>query len=173
MPVPGEVRGHRVELAHHAHAGAGGCDDGLVTAEDLNESPHEGYGLALVARVEVHLAAARLRVGKVYLHTDAFEKLDGSPTRLGEERVVEAGYKERHAHRYIPFSLVSKSPMIDHPGPSARFTVGLGRLCDLSCRFPGNVAGNPKRNDLGRSRGEEGHRDGSHSQPLGRTHAVW
>src|SRR5215216_7193822 len=105
-PVPGEISGHRVELADHAHAGAGGCDDGLVTAEDLHEAPHEGYSLALVAGVEVHLAAARLRVGKVYLHPQTFENLDGSLSRLGEERVVEAGYKECHAHRYsLPYPL--------------------------------------------------------------------
>src|SRR5215204_467305 len=101
-PVSCQVRGHRVELAHHAHAGARGCDDGLVTAEDLDEAPHEGYGFALVACVEVHLPAARLRVRKVYLHPEAFENLDGSPSRLGKERVVEAGYEERHSHRYIP-----------------------------------------------------------------------
>ena len=108
--VPGEVGGHRVELAHHAHAGAGGRDDGLVTAEDLHKAPHQGDGLALVARVEVHLAAARLRVGKVYLHPETFENLDRGPSCLGEERVVEAGYKERHAHRYSPFSSAPESP---------------------------------------------------------------
>src|SRR5215210_961431 len=138
-PVPGEVCGHRVELAHHAHAGAGGRDDGLVTAEDLDEASHEGYCLALVSRVEVHLAAARLRAGKVYLHPETFENLDRSPARLGEERVVEAGYEERDAHRYVPFSSVSESPMIDHPGYSARFPVGPERHCDPLCCFPGNV----------------------------------
>src|SRR5215210_2932468 len=101
-PVPGEVSGHRVELADHAHAGAGGRDDGLVTAEDLDEAPHQGDGLPLVAGVEVHLAAARLRVGKVSPPTETFENLDGSLSRLWKERVVEAGYKERHAHRYSP-----------------------------------------------------------------------
>src|SRR5688500_11910422 len=121
--VPYQLGGHGIQLAHHAHAGTGGRDDGVVPVEDLDEALHEGYRLALVAGVEVHLAAARLREGKVHHHPETLEDLDGGPTRLGEERVVEAGYKERHPHRYTPSS-VSRSHMIDHPGLSARLPPG-------------------------------------------------
>ena len=51
----------------------------------------------------MHLAAAGLLEGKLYLVPEPLEKRDRGPARLGEERVVEAGYKERYAHRYVPF----------------------------------------------------------------------
>src|SRR5829696_2115847 len=125
--VPGQFGGHGIQFAHHAHAGARGCDDGLVTAEDLDETPHQRYRLALVARVEVHLPAARLCEGKVHLHPETLENLHGGTSRLGEERVVEAGYKERHAHRYLPFSLVPYSTIIDHSGFSQSVFIGLAQ----------------------------------------------
>src|SRR5688500_17773536 len=83
--VPGQLGGHGIQLAHHAHAGTGGRDDGVVTVEDLDEAPYQRYRLALVAGVEVHLAAARLREGKVHLHPETFQDLDGRPARLREE----------------------------------------------------------------------------------------
>src|SRR5829696_5160621 len=100
---------HGVELAHHAHAGARGGDDGLVAVEDLDEAPNQRYRLALVACVEVHLAAAGLGVRKVHFYSEPFEDLDGRPSRLCKERVVKASYEERHAHRYGS-SFVSQGP---------------------------------------------------------------
>jgi hypothetical protein len=96
--VPRQLGGHGVELAHHAHTGAGGGDDGLVRREDLDEAPYQGYRLALVAGVEVHLAAAGLGEGKLDLVPEPLEHLDGRPAGLGEERVVEAGYEQRYSH---------------------------------------------------------------------------
>src|SRR5918995_4129031 len=118
MRVFGQVGGHGIQLAYHAHAGARRCDDGVVPVEDLDEAPHQRDGLALVAGVEVHLAAARLGEGKVHLHPEAFQDLHGGPARLREERIVEASYKERHAHLCIPSS-VSANNMIAYLGPPA------------------------------------------------------
>ena len=41
MRVPGQLGGHGIQLAHHAHAGAGGRDDNVVTVEDLDKAPHQ------------------------------------------------------------------------------------------------------------------------------------
>src|SRR5215210_6475805 len=64
---------HRVELTYHADAGARGRHDRLIVFEGLDEAPDERYRLALVAGVEVHLAAAGLREGEGYLYPEAFE----------------------------------------------------------------------------------------------------
>ena len=173
--VSGEVRGHRIQLAHHAHAGAGGRDDGVVTAEDLDEAPHQRDGLALVAGVEVHLAAARLREGKVHLHPETFEDLDGRPARLGEERIVEAGYKERHAHRSVPPPSYLRAPMIDHsrssrPGrrgrssPVAIAAAGHRHLRRLS-RRP-DLLRDQEREHVGLERDPDRHHDRKPDGPL-------
>src|SRR5919206_5070108 len=99
-----QPRRHRVELAHHADAGARGSHDGLVGGEDLDEAPHQRYRLALVAGVKVHLAAAGLSQRKLDLVPEALKDLDGRPTRLRKERVIEARDKQRYAHDRPLFS---------------------------------------------------------------------
>ena len=59
-----EVGGHRVEVADHADTGARGGDDGVVGLEDLDKAADQRDRLPLVTGVEVHLPAARLRLGK-------------------------------------------------------------------------------------------------------------
>src|SRR3712207_3038713 len=86
FPIPRELGGHGVELAYHADAGVGGGDDGLVRQEDLDEAPHEGYRLALVAGVEVHLPAAGLGEGKLDFVPEPLEHLDCRPAGLWKER---------------------------------------------------------------------------------------
>src|SRR5919107_875244 len=98
LPIVRQLRGHRVEFADHADAGARGRDDGLVVLEDPYETPDQRYRLALVASVKVHLAAAGLIQWEVHLYTEAFKDLDGRLPRLREERVVKARDKERDAH---------------------------------------------------------------------------
>src|SRR4051812_24340598 len=111
-----EVGRHGVELAYHADAGARGRHDCLVVLEGLDETLDERYRLALVAGVEMHLAAAGLREGESYLYPEAFEDLDRCPAGLGKEGVVEAGDKERNAH--------GRSPSL----PSLRRRASLTRL---------------------------------------------
>jgi len=84
--------------AHGRGAGGGGDHHRLGVAEHVHEAPHEGQGLALVAGVVVHLAAAGLRLGELDPVPEPLQHGDGRLSGFGEERVVEAGDEERHAH---------------------------------------------------------------------------
>jgi len=96
--------GHQlVVLAHHGDAGSRRHADRFSVAEHLNKAANEGHGFAVVAGVVVHLAATRLLNGEDDGVAEAFEEARNSDARLGEERVVVAGDKER--------DLQAKSPL--------------------------------------------------------------
>src|SRR5829696_3009529 len=107
LPVVYELRGHRVELADHTDAGARRRHNSLVASKDLHKAPDERYGFPRVAGVEVHLAAAGLLEGEVYLVPEAFQELYGCPSGLRKERIVEARDKERHTHGQLAPQIVS------------------------------------------------------------------
>jgi hypothetical protein len=95
-----------VALAHHRRARPAGRDDRLGGAEHANEAPHEPDRLVPVARVGVHLTAARLLEREVDLDTHALEHGHRGAPGLGEQRVVEAGDEERRPHtRIMPDAL--------------------------------------------------------------------
>ena len=76
--------------------------DGAMTTSASAKDPHEPTrkcrrGL-LVARVEVQLAATRLRLRKVDVVPEPLEDADGRDPRLREKRVVETREEERDAH---------------------------------------------------------------------------
>src|SRR5581483_3003922 len=92
------ARAERRRLAHEADARRRGRDDDVGAAEDRLEAARERGGLALVAAVSVHLAAARLLDRELDLVSEALEELDDRASGGGKERVVEAGEEERDPH---------------------------------------------------------------------------
>src|SRR5829696_2240041 len=112
--VVGEIRGHRVELAHHADARARRRDYRLVALEDLDEAPDEGDGFPLIPGVEVHLAAAGLFGGEHDLVAEALEQAHGRPPRLREQRVVKARDEQGHAHSLSSSFDGGRAAMITH-----------------------------------------------------------
>jgi hypothetical protein len=88
---------HDVVLAHHGDAGGGGDADGFGVAEDIDEATDERDGLAVVAGVVVHLAAAGLGEGEVDGVAEALQEARDGDARLWEQGVVVAGDEESDA----------------------------------------------------------------------------
>jgi hypothetical protein len=84
-----------VVFAHHRDTGGRRDADSFSVAEHLDEPTDEGDSFTMVASVVVHLAAAGLLDGERDGVAEAFEEACDSDARLGEERVVVAGDKER------------------------------------------------------------------------------
>ena len=82
----------------HADARGGGRDHHLGVMEDLHEATNERDGLALVAGVEVHLAAAGLLAPELDGVAQPLQHLNGGTAGLRKQRVVEAGDKQCDAH---------------------------------------------------------------------------
>ena len=85
----------RDPLAHVRDAGRRRRDDRLVAREHAREARHQPARLVLVARVDVHLAAARLLQRELDLAAEPLEQLDHGPARRREQRVVEARDEKR------------------------------------------------------------------------------
>src|ERR687889_633790 len=153
-PIVRQLRGHRVEFADHADAGARGCDDSLVVLEDPYETPDQRYRLALVASVEVHLAAAGLIQREVHLYTEAFKDLDGRLPRLREERVVKARDKERDAH--VGCLLLPYAPPGERRGPAPRSMIADTVAAGFMCRRPTVKGSRLQRSDASWGGEEEG-----------------
>ena len=82
---------------HHPDARCRGRDDRLGALEHPPEPAHEVQALARVARVHVHLAAAGLLLGEVHFAAQPLEQPHRCTPGLGEQGVVEAGYKQGDA----------------------------------------------------------------------------
>ena len=54
--------------------------------------------LALIARVEVHLPAAGLRLGKVHRETQPLQQPGGGDADIGKQGIVEAGNEKGNSH---------------------------------------------------------------------------
>src|SRR5215212_539235 len=135
---------HGVEFADHPDARARGGHDGLVGREGIHEAPYQGYRLALIAGVEVHLAAAGLLERELDLMAQPLEESHGRPARLGKERVVEARDKERYAHgrpRASGHHVLPMRPSIrtSYPGRSALHD-SLFKELAIRLWFPGWLA---------------------------------
>ena len=100
-----EVGGHGVELADHAHAGARGRYYGVVVLEDLDEAPDERYRLALVAGVEVHLAAAGLLERKFHPYPRAASRSSTVARPVSGKSVSLKQVIKRATRTDDPFSL--------------------------------------------------------------------
>ena len=86
--VPAQVRDAR----------RGRRDDGLEAVEHALEALDQRVAVIGVARVGVHLPAARLRLGELDLDPEAFQQLDDRLSRPRKQRVVEARHEERGPH---------------------------------------------------------------------------
>src|SRR5690349_1735350 len=99
-----------------AGTGAGGGDDGVVAAEGVVEGADQRLGLAPVAGVVVHLAAARLFHGELDGVTEPLQDRGHGLAGVGEERVVVAGDEQRDAH----LRPLSRAPREQAAAPSRR-----------------------------------------------------
>src|SRR5919106_3902734 len=99
-------RDRRVGLAHHAHARGRRRDDSLRFREGLDEVTRETKRLVPVARVEVHLAAARLAHREADRMAEPFQDGDRRLPRIRKEGVVEAADEQVDLH----VELVSGAP---------------------------------------------------------------
>ena len=77
--------------------------DGVTTVSAPSKTratpPREGRALGeVLARVEVHLATARLLEWEVDLATEPLQQPHHRAAGVGKERVVEAGDEEARAH---------------------------------------------------------------------------
>ena len=68
-----------------------------AAGEDPDEPTCELAGLVAVARVEMHLPAARLRAREMHVVPEPLEQPDGCDPRLGHQRVGQAGDEQRDA----------------------------------------------------------------------------
>ena len=84
-------------LPHLRRARAGRRHDRVEAVEDLDEAAREQLGLAGVAGVGVHLAAARLLEREHDLDPEPLEHGHGRLADLREERVGEAGDEQGDA----------------------------------------------------------------------------
>jgi hypothetical protein len=100
---PGAELGKRgiepgVFVAHGGHAGRRRANDDLRAREDLREAAREHKRLGPVPSVEMHLAAARLRLREVDLVPEPLEQTDDRDSSLRTERVVQARDEECDTH---------------------------------------------------------------------------
>ena len=102
----------RIELAHRAHAGGGRRHHNLRIGEHAHETASQLSRLAAVARIEMHLTAARLRLREANLVPEALQQPDGTDARLGNERVRQTGNEERDPHRA---AIIARDPSSDRP----------------------------------------------------------
>jgi hypothetical protein len=90
-----------VVFTHHGDAGSRGDADELFVFEELDEAADERDGLAVVAGVVVHLAAAGLLEGEGDGVAKALQDTRAGDAGLREERVVIAGDKEGNAQEIL------------------------------------------------------------------------
>ena len=120
--VAGQLGDPRVVVAHHRRARPRRCDHRLRAAEDPHEAARQGDGLALVAGVEVHLAAAGLLQREVDLVAEPLQQPhDRLPSR-GEHGVVEARQEQggTHVARVFP----RRRAVVNRGGGVARGRLG-------------------------------------------------
>jgi hypothetical protein len=79
-------------------------DNEVEGAERLDEPAREPRGTVLVARVQVHLTAARLLFRYDDLVTQPLQHLGGGARRSGEDRVAHAGGEQRYPHGTPPLT---------------------------------------------------------------------
>jgi hypothetical protein len=96
VPRPGGEP--RIAVAHHRHARRRRRHDDVVVAEDPHEAARERGRLVGVARVGVHLPAARLLVGEVDGVAEALEQGHHRLSGARRQRVVQARDEERDPH---------------------------------------------------------------------------
>ena len=89
-------------VADHRGARGGRRDDDVEAGERVGEAADERDARRLVAAVEVHLAAARLRLRELDLVAEVPEQPDRRLPDLREEQVVEAGDEQPDAHQAAP-----------------------------------------------------------------------
>src|SRR5258708_13156067 len=85
-------------MPDRAYARAGGGDDDVVVLERLDVAADQRQRLALVAGVDVHLAAARLGLGELDPVAEPLEQRGGGLAHVREECVAEAGPEQGDAH---------------------------------------------------------------------------
>ncbi len=94
----GQIGDDPVVVADHRRARPRRRDDGVVAGEDVDEPLDQRDAGVLVARVEMHLAAARLLGRELDLVTESPQHADHRLPDLREEQVVVAGDEQRDPH---------------------------------------------------------------------------
>ena len=84
-----------VVMLNHSCAGAGGHNDVLGVAEDVQKMPGNLARFLGISAVERRLAAARLGPRKIDLETETVEHLSHRDADLREELVDDAGDEKR------------------------------------------------------------------------------
>ena len=91
-------RDHRVLVPDGADTRSGRGDDHVAVLEDVRVPADQRQRVALVAGIDVHLAAARLRLGKLDPVAEPLQQRDRGPAHPGEQGVGQAGHEQRDPH---------------------------------------------------------------------------